>query len=1039
VPTSSASLEELLAHRDWVRRVARALVLDEHLADDLEQETWLRSISPPAPRSPRAWLGTILRHTASNMRLAQRRRDAHERSAPQPAPIAPPDEIAERAEVVERVARAVRALREPYRTAIFLRYFEDIPADAIAERLRVPVDTVRTRVRRGLAILRARLDEEQDGDRRRWCVLLAPMAGEVPSVPRGGAAVLTNPLGVWLMTSTVRTALATVLLACLGGGALWLWGPSTSPAMETAALEGTKPSPSSPAPSAATRPRTRASAPVEDQIVPVAKPATAATGTTAQGRLLDEIAGTPVAEARVALTGSWSAYPLERERCKGKTDADGRFEISGIDKGAESSEYLRVEADGYADALLSISGWALRRTPGQPADLGELRLERGAPVSGRVLATDGSPVAGARILFCWETVTSAPPTNQPDRSKEMGASDLEGRFALPRIAGARGGFRHTLFAIADSGVGWLSLAPYAGRKDLVAQDIRLAPTATVAVLVRGPQGPIAVAHVTAEPHFEPLGQKAEWTPSHQLVIGRADMKTIFTGATDAAGQLSLPRLPIDGDSCKYDIVAVADGYARGWKDGITLRAGDEVQAVVELKPVRKVLVTGTIRSADGVGLGSAEVVFDMWKARTDAQGVYRVEDVDPDRLIGSRMISVDAPGFAKAQRTIRYRGSGDIEGIDFVLDRAVLVHGKVVEESGAPVQGAWVTLQTSAAWEDRVDSMPTGADGNFEMRAGAGRETTLSAQPPRGREDVYAPEPIKVPKDGGEIVVTLRKLPPSTAVLVEVLDDATGLPLDPTRGDLRPLSGTRVPNVSWPSPRLDAGRVVFTRTYPGDWCVWVGTVGHAPAYARVHVDESQKEVKATVRCVLPGVLRGVVAGLPAGNWRRLVFLSLVGLESKPDWVRVSPDSKSSWDEVPVDDAGAFRVERALPGRIRLWTELDGFRGETEVELAPSGVADVVLTVKPIGRVRFRSAGPPPLPVLVVRHATADGPWSNWMGISGSDGKLPEWTTNVMPGRVRWQARYGGFGRDRDIDEAPTSSGEFEANAGETFEVSVPVR
>src|SRR5687767_4105140 len=106
----SGRLDELLAQRDWVRRVARALVSDASRADDLEQETWLRAAREPSPRSPRAWLGTILRNTAVNMRLAEKRRNAHEDAAPPPPDVPSPSQMLERAEVIEHVARAVRTL-----------------------------------------------------------------------------------------------------------------------------------------------------------------------------------------------------------------------------------------------------------------------------------------------------------------------------------------------------------------------------------------------------------------------------------------------------------------------------------------------------------------------------------------------------------------------------------------------------------------------------------------------------------------------------------------------------------------------------------------------------------------------------------------------------------------------------------------------------------------------------------------------------------------------------------------------------------------
>jgi DNA-directed RNA polymerase specialized sigma24 family protein len=60
------SLEALLAHRDWVRSLARRLVLDENDADDVEQETWRMAVERP-PRhagSLRAWLAVVVRNAA---------------------------------------------------------------------------------------------------------------------------------------------------------------------------------------------------------------------------------------------------------------------------------------------------------------------------------------------------------------------------------------------------------------------------------------------------------------------------------------------------------------------------------------------------------------------------------------------------------------------------------------------------------------------------------------------------------------------------------------------------------------------------------------------------------------------------------------------------------------------------------------------------------------------------------------------------------------------------------------------------------------
>ena len=58
--------ESLLAHGDFIRSLARRLVLDEQSADDVVQQTWLAAIEHP-PRDSRSlpgWLSTVARNFA---------------------------------------------------------------------------------------------------------------------------------------------------------------------------------------------------------------------------------------------------------------------------------------------------------------------------------------------------------------------------------------------------------------------------------------------------------------------------------------------------------------------------------------------------------------------------------------------------------------------------------------------------------------------------------------------------------------------------------------------------------------------------------------------------------------------------------------------------------------------------------------------------------------------------------------------------------------------------------------------------------------
>lgn len=61
--------EELLAHSEFVRRLSRRLVLDEHHAADLSQETFLAAIEHPPVKikSLTAWFAGVMHNLAGKL------------------------------------------------------------------------------------------------------------------------------------------------------------------------------------------------------------------------------------------------------------------------------------------------------------------------------------------------------------------------------------------------------------------------------------------------------------------------------------------------------------------------------------------------------------------------------------------------------------------------------------------------------------------------------------------------------------------------------------------------------------------------------------------------------------------------------------------------------------------------------------------------------------------------------------------------------------------------------------------------------------
>ena len=124
----SIPAESLLEHREFVRRLARSLVRDEHAAQDLVQDTWLEALRRP-PHSisgVRAWLASVVRTRARNRARGEARRTTRELAAAREEADRSEHGLHERFAMQHKVVEAVLALREPYKTVVLLHYYEGL-------------------------------------------------------------------------------------------------------------------------------------------------------------------------------------------------------------------------------------------------------------------------------------------------------------------------------------------------------------------------------------------------------------------------------------------------------------------------------------------------------------------------------------------------------------------------------------------------------------------------------------------------------------------------------------------------------------------------------------------------------------------------------------------------------------------------------------------------------------------------------------------------------------------------------------------------
>jgi RNA polymerase sigma-70 factor (ECF subfamily) len=143
-----------------VRRVLRDPAMSEEVTQEVFVELWRTSARfDPERASVSTWAITMARRRAvDRVRREQSQRDRIERSATQrqAVPDAPDDAVVASIES-ERVNRAVAELPEEQRIVIEMAFLDGHSHGEIAERLDLPLGTVKGRVRLGLKELGGRL------------------------------------------------------------------------------------------------------------------------------------------------------------------------------------------------------------------------------------------------------------------------------------------------------------------------------------------------------------------------------------------------------------------------------------------------------------------------------------------------------------------------------------------------------------------------------------------------------------------------------------------------------------------------------------------------------------------------------------------------------------------------------------------------------------------------------------------------------------------------------------------------------------------
>ena len=681
-------LDSALQEAGWLGRLARSLVKHDDRAEDAVQDTLVAALERrgEAPSSPRAWLGAILRNKLRQSARARGRREVHEQRVERPHSVPSAHDVNERLEVQALLLEAVRGLEEPYRSTIVARFFDGLPPREIARRHGLPVRTVNTRLERGLAQLRARLDGRFGGDRATWLRVVLPFAG-------AGQGLVWKRLGEGLgMGATAKAAAGLVVVV----GVLWLGRALREPAgHETETRAAATPSGASASPASP-------GALMDGAGVPLASAPTASQRTVLESqastclvRVVEAGTGNPLPDARL-----W----IQRE----DVDRDGpewrraMWRFDDVEPVLQSGLGLELALDERGEALVPRPARALSLAAARAELHGEATLEPGAAecviemrpyhaLTVEVVDRAGQPVPGALIVFFWGEF-------DPLEGSNKLPTDENGRLATAKL-------EHLIDGHADRGPVRLTLAGGVPcepeRVEFTLENVPSEPVRFVA----GDFGSVELQLTDAQGRALAL----EGTASLDIMMEEHTL-TLWAGEG--------LRRPLEGGRALFACVALdrrldvgctPNAHVELWREVTGLSTpGQELRVLIPIGE-RRAIARGRVVGAPAAGTLSARPPEPsmQFEARIEGEGAFEsaLGSGDVSQVTGPWFLRLERPGEPALGANVVPRVDAEQREVDFgdvVLEPlAALAHLWVVDEgSGAPIASAWIDVEsrTGSEW-----------------------------------------------------------------------------------------------------------------------------------------------------------------------------------------------------------------------------------------------------------------------------------------------------------------------------------------------------
>ena len=642
-----------MAHEPGVRALARRLLDDLDQSEDVVQETWLAALRNRGPlKDPGAWLRGVVRHLALRVRRGEGRRAVREAAAAKREGLPSVASIVEREATRRRVLGAVLELDEPYRSAILLRYFENLPPRDLARRLGVPVETVRTRLKRGITRMRRGLEREERGGELRQQLGALALAGIGAKGLALGGATTASAVGVTVMASKVKVGIVVVALLVLlpllwvqlrgdgeestpewsdrAGAATPLAGeiddekkPDEGPgAVKTVPFEE-KPPPEK---------VTEAEAVAGDLKVTVTAPD-----------------GSPAGDVEVRMLPWGAPNPFFSDRYA-RTDEKGEVVFREVRRGGVT-------------LMAQPGGWGRARIEGGKENEATIEIPAGFAITGVVVDPDDRPVAGATIILARSGAINV--------GRPYGRSDSQGRFTVPNV-------EKGLRSIGARAPGW-------------------APTPMILLIAKeGEKHELklrfsnrggAVAGIVLDPENKPVegalvkvgGRRTRQFPTEDG-HNASEAGPVQT-RTNAEG-----RFEVKGLYPGENPIAIRAKRWASWTKTVDVVAGGVYR--VEARLGESAIIRGRVTDASDAPLRGVVVCagrygdFTGSMAVTDKDGAYELVGVTP----GDVAMMAEEDGYQTATAKLVVAPGAELTW-NVRLESGPSIAGRVVDHRGKPIEG----------------------------------------------------------------------------------------------------------------------------------------------------------------------------------------------------------------------------------------------------------------------------------------------------------------------------------------------------------------